>query len=62
MTNKDMVKTASTGAAPQSGRGRKVPQPNPPAPIDSPNFQRDPRYPEIDPLDSTQLKPMLDKK
>jgi hypothetical protein len=57
-----MVKTASTGAAPQSGRGRKLPEPNPPAPIEQPNFQRDPRYPEIDPLDSTQLKPMLDKK
>ena len=62
MTNKDVVKTASTGAAPESGRGRKLPEPNPPAPIEQPNFQRDPRYPEIDPLDSTQLKPMLDKK
>jgi len=62
MTNKDMVKTASTGSARQPGKARKVPQPNPPPPIDSPNFQRDPRYPEIDPLDSTQLKPMLDEK
>jgi hypothetical protein len=57
-----MVKTASTSSARPSGRGRKLPQSNPPAPIESPNFQRDPRYPEIDPLDSTQLKPMLDKK
>ena len=62
MTNSDMVKAALTAPALRSGRARKVPQPNPPAPIDSPNFQRDPRYPEIDPLDSTQLKPMLDKK
>jgi hypothetical protein len=62
MTNKDMVKAASTQSAPRPGKARKLPQPNPPPPIDDPNFQRDPRYPEIDPLDSTQLKPMLDEK
>ena len=61
MTNKDMVKMA-TGAATRPGPARKVPQPNPPAPIEDPNFQRDPRYTTIDPLDSTRLKPMLDEK
>jgi hypothetical protein len=62
MTNKDMVKTAARGSSARPARGRKLPEPNPPAPIESPNFQRDPRYPEIDPPDSTQLKPMLDEK
>jgi hypothetical protein len=62
MTNKDMVKAASGASPARPGRARRVPRPNPPAPIEDPNFQRDPRYPQIDPLDSTQLKPMLDKK
>jgi hypothetical protein len=62
MTNKDMVKAVGEGAPRQPGRVRKVPEPNPPAPIDDPNFQRDPRYSTIDPLDSTRLKPMLDEK
>ena len=62
MTNKDMVKIAPSGTPAGPEKGRRLPEPNPPAPIESRNFQRDPRYPEIDPLDSTQLKPMLDKK
>jgi hypothetical protein len=62
MTNKDMVKAAVGGAPRQPGTARKVPEPNPPAPIDDPNFQRDPRYSSIDPLDSSRLKPMLDEK
>jgi hypothetical protein len=59
MTNPDMVKRKP---ARNADGPRKMPEPNPPAPIDKADFQRDPRYPEIDPLDSTQLKPMLDKK
>ena len=60
MTNPDMVKRKL--APGDRARRRGMPEPNPPAPIDPASFQRHPRYPEIDPLDSNQLKPMLDKK
>jgi len=60
MTNADMVKVKGAGGP--AARRRRMPEPNPPAPIDKKAFQRDPPYPEIDPLDSTQLKPMLDRK
>ena len=58
MTNPDMVKLKPG----RTGPSRRLPEPNPPEPIEKRNFQRDPRYPDIDPLDSNQLKPMLDKK
>ncbi len=66
MTNPDMVKIKNSGTASGSAAGpareAELPQPNPPAPLTDPDFQRDPDYPKIDPLDSNQLKPMLDKK
>lgn len=66
MTNGDMVKKAlrqegrSATAAADTIPG--TPRPNPPKPVEAYDFQRDPRYPELDPMDSNQLKPSLDKR
>jgi hypothetical protein len=66
MTNSDMVKKSlrqegrPAEASPVSVPG--APEPNPPKPIAAYDFQRDPRYPELDPMDSNQLKPSLDKR
>lgn len=66
MTNPDMVKVKGRkrgpGQAPNLFDDPDLPRPNPPAPLSNPNFQRNPEYPAIDPLDSNQLKPMLDEK
>lgn len=63
MTNPDMIKKPSPAAAGASSqRTAEMPEPNPPAPFTEKDFQRDPDYPKVDPLDSNQLKPMLDKK
>lgn len=67
MTNADMVKKTlrreeRPATAPADTAAPGAPQPNPPKPVTGYDFQRDPRYPELDPVDSNQLKPMLDKR
>ncbi len=69
MTNPDMVKKPLRAGPSVSALDPVdqvsppgAPKPNPPAPVEAYDFQRDPRYPEVDPLDSNQLKPSLDRR